>query len=530
MNDDAGMSLPPGVRLALRLRGGGRVSHAAWAPDGGSLAAGLDDGKVRLWTGLPVRLRQTKAAPASRDFQALEGAVSQLAWSPGGRSLAAVADFDKRIAVWGMKGLRRRSLIDVDAEALICAGWAREGRLNAAVIKGKNPRQRLAFRTYEAASGEPVGEREDAVRDAVFTAVSADGRLLAVAGREGGIQVWDVSKASVVADVRGPHRDLHGVALTPDGGALIVSLDAGELQVYDPRGARREVMREHSQPAYSVVCSDDGRLLATKSADNTVRLWRCDTWECVASIEEAGGEPVELAFRPGTLDLTCFDANNTALLVLEIDYEEIVRGGPMITILMLKADPFDGSRLRLEEEEREIKEQLQLAGLRSRFNFQSRGSVRPKDFSRGLLEVRPRILHFSGHGGNDGSVWLEDEIGQSHPVAPKHLAALMEQVSDYVDCVVLNACYSRKQADAISQSIDYVVGTKSVIGDRAAIAFSVGFYQALGEGHSIEESFKLGRAQVGIRCGDEYADVPVLRKKGQPRPKRKPARATARRG
>lgn len=527
MIDDPGVSLPPGIRLALRLRGGGRVGHAAWAPDGESLAAGLEDGRVRLWTGLRGRLRHSKAAPASRDFQALDAPVFQLAWSPGGRSVAAVAAEARRIAVWGVKSLRRRSQVDVDAEALVCAAWAREGRLNAAVIKGKRPRQRLAFRTYESASGELVDEREDEVRDSAFTGLSADGRLLAVGGRGGEIQVWDVASAGVVADVQGPHRELHGVALSPDGGALILSLEGGEIQVYDLRGGRREVMHEHSKPAYSVVCSDDGRLLASKSEDGTVRLWRCDTWECVAAVEEYGGDPVELAFRPGTLDLTSFDGNNTALRVWEIDYEEVVRGGSMITILMLTADPFDGSRLRLGEEEREIKEQLQLAGLRSRFDFHSRTSVRPKDFSRGLLEVRPRILHFSGHGDSDGSVWLEDALGSSHPVAPKHLAALMEQVSDYVECVVLNACYSRKQADAISQSIDYVIGTKSTIGDRAAIAFSVGFYQALGEGHSIEESFKLGRAQVGIQCGQEYASVPILRKKSRPRPKRKPLPKTA---
>jgi hypothetical protein len=52
------------------------------------------------------------------------------------------------------------------------------------------------------------------------------------------------------------------------------------------------------------------------------------------------------------------------------------------------------------------------------------------------------------------------------------------------------------------------------IGDRAAIAFAIGFYQALGAGRTVEESYKLGCVQIRLQSIPEHL-TPVLIKKGQ---------------
>ena len=61
-----------------------------------------------------------------------------------------------------------------------------------------------------------------------------------------------------------------------------------------------------------------------------------------------------------------------------------------------------------------------------------------------------------------------------------------------VNCVLLNACYSEEQADAIVTHINYVIGMRQEIRDDAAIAFSKGFYRALGYGFSIEQAYEFG--------------------------------------
>jgi hypothetical protein len=178
-------------------------------------------------------------------------------------------------------------------------------------------------------------------------------------------------------------------------------------------------------------------------------------------------------------------------------------------ILFLSADPTDVSRLRLGQELREIQEKLQLAKMRDKFSLVQRLSARPVDISQAILDEKPRIVHFSGHGASNGGLCFENEVGESKLVQPDALAALFELVSNEVDCVLLNACYSEAQANAIAKHISWVIGMSEVIGDNAAISFAVGFYQALGAGKSIEEAYKFGRVQIRLQGIPEHL-TPVL--------------------
>lgn len=196
----------------------------------------------------------------------------------------------------------------------------------------------------------------------------------------------------------------------------------------------------------------------------------------------------------------------------KLESKEVVE---VTSILFLAADPTDASRLRLGEEFREIHERLQLAQLRDRFKLElPQLSVRPTDISQALLDAQPKIVHFSGHGTPTGALCFEDNVGKTHLVPPDALAALFEQFAHQVKCVLLNACYTGNQAKAIAEHIKYVIGMDQAIGDKAAIAFAVGFYQALGAGRTIEKAYNLGCVQIGLQGIPEQL-TPVLIKKGR---------------
>ena len=184
-----------------------------------------------------------------------------------------------------------------------------------------------------------------------------------------------------------------------------------------------------------------------------------------------------------------------------------------VSILFLASDPTDAARLRLGEELREIQEKLQLSKQREQFNLHQRMSVRPVDISQALLDIQPRIVHFSGHGLSSGELCFEDHGGKALPIKPEALGALFGQFSEQVECVLLNACFSEPQARAIGEHIPYVIGMNKQIGDKAAISFAVGFYQALGAGRSIADAYKLGCVQIQLYGIDEYL-TPVLLKHG----------------
>lgn len=180
-----------------------------------------------------------------------------------------------------------------------------------------------------------------------------------------------------------------------------------------------------------------------------------------------------------------------------------------IRILFLASEPSDEARLRLGEEIREIHEKLQLAKFRDRFVLEQRHAVRPVDITQALLDTNPHIVHFSGHGNSEGALCFENAAGESQAIPSEALAMLFEQFTESVRCVVLNACFSKVQAEAIFRHVKCVVGMDNAISDRAAVAFSSGFYQALGANRSIQEAYKLGCVQIGLQ-GIPEIHIPVL--------------------
>jgi hypothetical protein len=186
----------------------------------------------------------------------------------------------------------------------------------------------------------------------------------------------------------------------------------------------------------------------------------------------------------------------------------------LIKILFLTAEPTDSAKLRLGRELEDIKERLRVANLQGMFVLEERRSARPQDISQAIHDFKPNIVHFSGHGENTGELCFENELGNTKPVTPEALAALFKLVTAHVNCVVLNACYSDIQALAIVEHIPFVIGMKRAIGDKAAIAFAVGFYRALGANRSIEEAYEFGCVEIQLQ-GIAEESTPVLRKKQQ---------------
>lgn len=189
---------------------------------------------------------------------------------------------------------------------------------------------------------------------------------------------------------------------------------------------------------------------------------------------------------------------------------------PLRKVLLLTASPRDETPLRLQEEERLIKEQLRLAGY-GHAPISASGATRPRDIQQALLDVKPQILHFSGHGDGTGLAF-EDDSGETRLVSGEALGRLLDLFSARypVECVVLNACFSRVQAEEIVPYVDYVVGMSDEIGDAAAIEFTVGFYKALGAGEPYEFAFELGCNAMQLAGIPEHL-IPVLLTRPQPR-------------
>lgn len=182
----------------------------------------------------------------------------------------------------------------------------------------------------------------------------------------------------------------------------------------------------------------------------------------------------------------------------------------MKKILIVSANPTNTNQLRLNEEVREIQAGLQRSKSRDEFKIIAQLAVRTDDLRRALLDNEPQIVHFCGHGAGHEGLALEDNTGQMQLVNTEALARLFKLFKNKIECVLLNACYSEVQAEAIYQHINCVVGMNQALGDKAAIKFAVGFYDALGAGRSYEDAYEFGCSAIDIENIPELS-TPVLK-------------------
>jgi hypothetical protein len=180
-----------------------------------------------------------------------------------------------------------------------------------------------------------------------------------------------------------------------------------------------------------------------------------------------------------------------------------------IKVLFLAANPTDNRPLKLDEEIRQITAKVRVAEHRDSLELVSRWAVRTDDLLQALLEVKPHVVHFSGHGSPAAELILLDAQGNPKPVSQEALVHLFKTLKDNVHVVVLNACHSQPQAEAIAKTIDYTVGMNRAIGDAAAIIFAASFYRAIGFGRSIKNAFDQGRAALLLE-GIPEDQTPVL--------------------
>jgi WD40 repeat protein len=202
-------------------------------------------------------------------------------------------------------------------------------------------------------------------------------------------------------------------------------------------------------------------------------------------------------------------------------------------ILFLAANPSGTDRLALDREARSIHAELKRSGFRDRFDFVTRWAAEPLDLLREVRELRPTVVHFSGHGGarmagaagsahdrdfvavapyggEPHGLHFHDAAGGAQVVSPEAIAQTLGAVGASVKVVVLNACFTAPIAEALLAHVDCVVGMSGSIHDDAARSFAIGFYGGLGEHESIAAAFEQGRAAINLE-GLRDAETPQLK-------------------
>lgn len=182
-----------------------------------------------------------------------------------------------------------------------------------------------------------------------------------------------------------------------------------------------------------------------------------------------------------------------------------------IKILFLASDPRDvGYRPDLDKEFKEIRKSLQASKYREFFELKAEWAVQPADLREALSRHEPDIVHYSGHGTEKGLV-LQNSVGRRTTVSKRMLVELFK-VSKWVRILLLNACYSEGQLEAVTETVDFTIGTNGMLIDKNAIIFAAAFYQELAAGRSVKDAFKAAKADLTMQKVPN-SKLPILKKR-----------------
>lgn len=256
----------------------GPVTRALFSPQGSVLAAGSDDGTVRLWTNPTRATDKPSATLQMREDGKYGGAVNDVAFSPDGRILA-VASSTSMVRIWDISNPRKPRVLATPARPYTVTRLAFASHGNVLAVGSTDGTVAL----WDMSNPEDPQEIDGGLvkTDASVTALAFSGNKesLAVGNSRGAVQLWNISRPESPQKVGsavavGYTNDL---SFNTPGYTLAASNSDGTVRLWENLSSLKSprlLTRPSSQGELSSISfSDKDDTLAVTGTDGTVQIW-----------------------------------------------------------------------------------------------------------------------------------------------------------------------------------------------------------------------------------------------------------------
>lgn len=225
--------------------------------------------------------------------------------------------------------------------------------------------------------------------------------------------------------------------------------------------------------------------------------------------------PWEFLYSPVKDDFLFSDRMKPIVRWLDVDQvTPTLAVEPPLRILLVIAAPTDRPGLRVGEELAHLDSALADLTASGQVKTVRLDHASLESLDNALLQTRPHILHFIGHGdfvADEGLLVFESDTapGASDTIAGRQLAVLLRNHLAYLRLVFLNSCMGATASrvdpfggvaqSLIRRGIPAVIAMQFPIPDKAAVALSRHFYRYLAAGQPVDAALTSARAFLYAR-------------------------------
>ncbi len=265
------------------------VAALAYAPDGKTLAAAGN---------LEVVLLDVATGDVGNKLPGQTGRVTALAYRPDGSALAVAsgaAGASGEISIHDSSGKSPTFKLTPHKDLIYALAWSPDGKILASAGYDR------VIQLWDAAAGKQLRSLKDH-SDAIYgLAFSADGKLLASAAADRAVKVWDIATGKRLYTLGEATDWLYAVAWSPDGKHLAAAGVDKSIRVWEVNAAGGKLVHSvfaHEAPVTRLAYTRDGKTLYSLSEDRTAKAWDAARMVERRMFPAQPETPLALAVRP----------------------------------------------------------------------------------------------------------------------------------------------------------------------------------------------------------------------------------------
>ncbi|KAF9358854.1 Transducin (beta)-like 1 X-linked receptor 1 [Mortierella sp. NVP85] len=279
------------------------VLSCAYSPDGTSLAVGLEDGDINVYS--------TSSWEKVQTLDGHDKPVWHVVYSPQG-NLVATASSDTTVRVWDVESKSCRLVLTSHTDGVKCVTFSPQGDQVASASDDKT------VRLWDITTGVCCQTLPIHSSDVTGVAYSPQGNLLVSGGSEFTVTLWDIQTGESIQTLKGHSNNVTSVAFSPRGDNVASSSQDGTIRIWDvEKGICRRVLTGHSTNVCRVVYSPKCDQVVSGSEDGTVRIWDTRTGACNNIFIGCSSASLSIAYSPEG-DRVAFGSGDKTIRLLDV--------------------------------------------------------------------------------------------------------------------------------------------------------------------------------------------------------------------